>query len=110
MEINRNARGFSYTEFTDLYGKKCSIQNSSLSTQDAIWFGIDDASPQIMSRDAIKLGLRQETFDERDNGWVNFEVPKEVLMHTRMHLSREQVVELLPVLQQFVETGYINKD
>ena len=43
-------------------------------------FGVDDAKPQIMSRDAIRLGLREETFDERDNGWVPFEIPKEVLL------------------------------
>ena len=54
------------------------------------------------------MGLRQRTFDENDNGWVKFEIPKEVLLSTRMHLTRKQVKELLPLLQKFVETGELS--
>jgi len=34
-------RGFSRDEFADLYGQKCSLQDSSLATQAAIWLGVD---------------------------------------------------------------------
>lgn len=105
MEIKQTERGFDYSNFTDRYGAKCSIQKSSLATEDAIWLGVDDAEPRIMSRDAIKLGLREQTNDERDNGWVPFEIPKEVLLSTRMHLTQEHVKQLLPILQKFAETG-----
>lgn len=96
-------------EFTDHYDVPCSIQKSSLAFEDCIWLGVDDPKPQILSSDAVKLGLRKRTYDERDNGWVDFEIPKEVSIRTRMHLSREMVAELLPILQRFVETGEIQE-
>ena len=40
MKIARTERGFDITEFTDLYGSKCSLQKSSLASQDAVWFGV----------------------------------------------------------------------
>ena len=40
-------------------------------------------------------------------GWIPYPIPEEVLLCTRMHLSREQVAELMPVLQKFVDTGEI---
>lgn len=101
----RTPRGFDIGEFVDFYGKKCSIQKSSIATEDCIWLGIDDAEPEIMANDAIRLGLRESHGDERDFGWVDFEIPKEVLLHTRMHLSIDQVKNLIPILQNFVDTG-----
>lgn len=41
MNLEKNQRGFENGKFTDLYGEKCSIQKSSLATDDAIWLGID---------------------------------------------------------------------
>lgn len=105
MNIGKTSRGFGIVEFTDFYGESCSIQKSSLADADCIWFGIDNAKPQIMARDAIRLGLKPVEGGEKDNGWVPFEIPKEVLLSTRMHLSREQVKALLPLLKQFVKTG-----
>jgi len=106
MDINneKTCRGFSLNKFTDRYGDECSIQKSSLATEDAIWFGVDDPKPQIMASDAIKLGL--ETNGETC-GWVPYEIPKEVLISTRMHLTQDMVAKLIPVLQQFVETGEV---
>jgi len=88
-------RGFGHIEFIDRYGDKCSLQKSSLATEDAIWFGIDDASPKIMASKTMEGGT----------GWVPYEIPKDVLLTTRMHLTQEQVKELLPILQEFAETG-----
>lgn len=105
MELQKTERGFLNGQFIDRYGEKCSIQKSSLATEDAIWLGINEGNPKIMSSDAIRLGLRERTFDENDNGWVKYEIPKEVLISTRMHLTREMVAELLPILKRFVETG-----
>jgi len=105
IELGKTERGFSNGKFADQYGAKCSIQSSSLATKACIWLGVDDVDPKIMSRDAIKLGLREQTNDERDNGWVPFEIPEEVLLSSRMHLSREDVKKLLPLLQRFAETG-----
>lgn len=103
MRKTKTNRGFAVREFIDLYGAKCSIQKSSLATDDAIWLGVDNADPKIMASQAKSFGVEtQET-----TGWVSYPVPDEVLMTTRMHLNRKQVAKLLPVLQKFVDTGEI---
>jgi hypothetical protein len=101
FELSKTNRGFAHGSFTDLYGVKCSIQKSSLATKDAIWFGVDDANPQIMCSDAKRLGL--PTVDDR--GWQNYNLPEEVLITTRMHLTQEQVKEMLPILAYFAKHG-----
>lgn len=97
MEKSKTNRGFALCTFTDLYGAQCSIQKSSLADDDAILFGIDDADPKIMASKTPKGGT----------GWVKYSIPNDVLLTTHMHLNREQVAELLPVLQKFVDTGEI---
>lgn len=92
MEINKTERGFDITTFVDRYGIKCSLQKSSIATEDCIWFGVDDTDPQIMG----------------ENGWEKYHIPKEVLLSSRMHLTQEMVIELLPTLQKFAETGELS--
>lgn len=104
MELQKTERGFALGKFTDRYGAKCSIQKSSLATEDAIWLGIDDPDPEIMASDARKLGLPTT----QENGWVKYEIPKEVLLTTRMHLTQDMVKEMLPFLQKFAETGELD--
>lgn len=100
-------RRFPYVAFTDRYGAECSIQLSSLETDNAIWFGVNEADPKIMARDAYRLGLSHllQEGPERLNGWVKYPVPDEVQFTTRMHLTQEQVKTLLPILQFFAEHG-----
>ena len=94
-------RGFAYIEFIDRYGVKCSIQKSSLATDDAIWLGVDDASPKILASKAAEFGIKTV----KTTGWVSYPVPKDVLLTTRMHLTQEMVRDLLPALQRFADTG-----
>lgn len=103
IDFSATHRGFKLGEFTDLYGKKCSIQKSSLATEDAIWMGIDDPSPKILHGDARRLGIATGA----TSGWVDYPVPDEVLIDTRMHLNRKQVWKLLPTLIKFALTGNI---
>lgn len=109
MKINfkRTPRRFPYVEFKDFYGSECSIQLSSILELDCLWIGINDAHPKIMARDANELGLVHLLKDgpERLTGWVDYPFPKEVHFTTRMHLHRDQIKALLPILQHFVETG-----
>lgn len=102
IPLEATQRGFTLGKFTDYYGAPCSIQKSSIATEDCIWLGVDDAQPKIMARDAINLGL--PTSGET-HGWVDYEIPKEVLLSTRMHLTQAMAKELLPLLHRFVETG-----
>jgi hypothetical protein len=103
IKASKTQRGFDLLEFADLYGAECSIQKSSLATDDAIWFGVNDAKPQIMASQAKAHGV--DTLETC--GWVPYPVPGAVSMNTRMHLTSHQVAELLPILQRFVATGEV---
>lgn len=95
-------RNFNILRFKDRYGHDCSIQESSLATEDTIWFGLDKSNPMIMVSDANRLGLPT---NGKTTGWMPYDIPNEVHFNTRMHLTREQAMELIPVLRRFVETG-----
>lgn len=97
MEQKTTHRGFPICEFVDYYDSKCSLQKSSLATDDAIWLGVDEADPKILAS-SVKDGA---------TGWIPYDIPDGVLLTTRMHLTREQVAELLPHLIGFVNTGEI---
>lgn len=103
MEKKKTQRGFEYYAFRDRYDVECSIQKSSLATQDAIWFGVDNPDPKVMAVNADKVGVKTD----ETVGWVDFPIPEEVLLKTRMHLTRKQVKKLLPILKKFVKTGEI---
>jgi hypothetical protein len=105
IDLEFTPRGFLKGEFVDLYGAKCSIQESSLATDDAIWLGVDDANPQIMVSDAQKIGL----VSTQENGWMSYPFPESVHFTTRMHLNRDQVKKLLPILRRFVKNGRLEK-
>lgn len=95
MKATETIRGFKKIEFEDSYGVTCSIQESSNSSDDYIWVGVEDANPQILASNIAEGGT----------GWVKYDIPKEVSLTTRMHLNREQVSELLPILINFSKTG-----
>jgi len=99
IKIGATERGFGLGKFTDYYGIKCSIQKSSLADKDAIWLGVDDPEPKILAC-KVNGGI--------PDGWVDYPISKDVSLSTRMHLTREMVKELLPVLQKFVKTGDID--
>ena len=103
MKKSKPQRGFPIINFKDRYNKDCSIQKSSLATEDTIWFGVDDPDPIIMASDAIKMGIPTKEV----TGWVKYYFPPQVSIHTRMHLNRKQVAKLLPILSKFVDTGEI---
>jgi hypothetical protein len=89
MKLEATNRGFYHGEFIDQYGVKCSIQESSLATEHCIWLGINDVFPQV----------------QVDGLWQKVPLPPGAATGGRMHLTREMVKNLLPLLQHFVETG-----
>lgn len=109
MDVKSEARTrfFSRGEFVDSKGVECSIQESS-----AAMLGSGDCGPFIWIG-CDKIDLQEFTpgqgwkprpeFDEPDN----FPHGKSYIGNTRMHLSQEQVKELLPILQHFAEHGSI---
>lgn len=92
LQLARTDRGFPRVDFVDHYGAACSLQMSSLATEDAIWLGVNAVTPKVMVP---------------GKGWQNVPMPAEALTSGRMHLTREQVAELLPLLQRFVATGRV---
>jgi len=96
MDTKPTLRGFARGEFLDFNGVSCSIQKSSIATDDCIWLGAND------------IGLKRF---EPGRGWTDIELEEndpDGISHfanTRMHLSRDQVLELLPLLQHFADTG-----
>lgn len=100
---SKTARGFKLKSFKDRYGVKCSIQKSSLATEDAIWLGVDDVNPLVLHSDAKMLGLNSKA----TCGWVGYPIPECVNLSSRMHLTKDQVADLIPVLQKFVDTGEV---
>lgn len=94
ITIEHTERGFARIGFVDHYGERCSLQRSSIIDPEAIWLGID--SPTCVER-----------------GWHpdcpararDYQLPDGVTVSGRMHLTRKQVAELLPLLQRFVATG-----
>lgn len=80
LEVTQTC-GFDYIKFDDHYGQHCSLQKSSLMEPDAIWLGVDNTGPYMGSNVDVKC---------------------------RMHLSQEQVKQLLPFLIKFAETGELS--
>ena len=101
MKTERTERGFAISNFIDYYGKKSSIQKSSIVEPECIWLGIENAEPKIMARDAHKLGIETK----ESVGWIDYPVPDQVSIRTRMHLTRRMVFNLLPQLIKFVIIG-----
>ena len=97
MKKEHTQRGFGIIEFTDRYGIDCSLQKSSLATEDAIWFGVTNANAKKCVYGQGWKPIALHDIEESD----------EISISTRMHLTQEQVAELLPHLIKFVETGEI---
>jgi hypothetical protein len=95
MKLEKTKRGFLNGTFTDRYGAECSIQKSSLATEDAIWLGIDNPKLTVFE-------------DEKMGAYITTSLPKNWMVESRMHLTREMVEELLPILQNFVATGELS--
>ena len=105
MKIEKTQRGFDITEFKDRYDNPCRLQHSSLATENAVWFGITDPNPQIMASQAAEHGIETE----ETSGWVDYPIPKNVNIWTEMHLTDNQLSDIIPYLIGFVETGRISK-
>lgn len=101
VKMSKTPRGFKIGTFKDLYGIECSIQESSLASEAAIWLGVNKANPQIMASVAKRIGIPcTET-----SGWVPYPVNSEVSFDTRMHLTQKQAKDLITILQKFVDSG-----
>jgi len=106
MNYGKTKRGFALITFTDRYGVECSLQKSSMAFESAIWLGPSEAQPKILASMTKALGVETD----QTTGWVPYPIPEAVSLTTRMHLTQNQVKELLPILQHFAETGELPRE
>lgn len=85
-------RGYSAGTFKDLYGEECSVQDSSLASQPAIWLGIDKPVPKVMVP---------------GKGWQDVPLPPGTFVSGRMHLTIDMAKGLRKVLDRFIERGSV---
>lgn len=79
LTIQRTDRGFVRYDFDDMYGERCSAQQSSLATQPALWLGQN-------------VPTQHHTGDTT----------------CRMHLSQDDARWLSVLLKHFADTGELN--
>jgi len=75
-------RGFVRGDFHDRNGDSCSVQESSLATEDCIWLGLNHEQAHHVTGEPSGA---------------------------RMHLTREMAADLIDILQRFVDTGNLGK-
>lgn len=92
IKLEPNQRGFVTGNFKDRYNEDCSIQKSSAATEDCIWLGINNPKLTVFA-------------DKTKGNYLITDMPENFSVSSRMHLTREQVGDLLPLLQNFVNTG-----
>jgi hypothetical protein len=56
MNIEKTEHGFDIIEFLDRYNNRCSLQKSSLATEDCIWLGVNE-SRMHLTQDQVKALL-----------------------------------------------------
>lgn len=97
--LQKNSIGFKSIGFEDANGVKCSIQESSVATDSLVWLGSND------------IGLKEFVANRSGGAWQDVELADTMHHHyvanNRMHLTRDQVASLIPVLQHFVDTGVL---
>jgi hypothetical protein len=86
MKFKRTQYGFALYEFNDRYQQKCSLQDSSLTGEAALWLGVDNTGPNIIGPDG--------NFNED--------------VSSRMHLTVPMVKELMAKFQHFLDSGYVD--
>jgi hypothetical protein len=72
IKKKKSKRGFILYEFLDRYDISCSIQKSSMATENAIWFKVDYPSPKVMASKIIPGGA----------GWAKYPIPDDVSINT----------------------------
>lgn len=95
MKTETNSSGFNYAEFTDEAKSKCSIREVNILDEEnkgCLMLGVDN--PKIVIYDK-----------EMKNYVVMEKVPHEWLIGSQLLLNRKQIEQLIPMLQNFLETG-----
>ena len=99
MKKNYTVRGFEISEFQDERKNNCSLQKSSSAEEDCIWLGCDEIGLKKFTPFGNPSWVDVDTKGSLDPGGISY------IANNRMHLTREQVKDLLPLLSRFAKTG-----
>jgi len=106
MKTRKSDRGFGISEFVDLKGTECSIQDSSLASEAAIWLGVQSVNPHKMEGEVL-VTVKPPIDPIPISGfpWLNHDI----LYNTRMHLTIEHVETLIKEFNVFLSTKSVEK-
>ena len=76
---------------TDSHYMEYSIQESSVDSH--LWVGIENPYPEVLTL----------------QGWEPVDFPTNTLFHSRMHLTRKQVKQLVWILIKYLVTGKLEQ-
>ncbi len=60
----------------------------------------------LMTKNVLYNVAQQLTIPIMD--WQPYNIPENILLTTRMHLNREQIKDIINVLQEWLDTGILN--
>lgn len=106
LELSKTSRGFGKGKFTDAVGVACSIQDSSLATEAAIWFGVEEANPQKLEGDKL-VPVEPPVKPIPITGWPGMN--HDILYNTRMHLTIRNVKTLIRNFEKFLVSKDVRK-
>lgn len=66
-----------------------------------LWLNNMDSKPMIMADDAKRLGIRTS----QEEGWIPFPLPDEVELFSAIHLTKDNIKELISRLSEWLEIG-----
>jgi hypothetical protein len=89
--LTRNEKGNDLVMFIDGHDQECCIEMTQRA--ESIWLGPTDPAMTVYE------------MPDRTGKTLEIQVPFGFKIHAQMHLSREQVSQLLPFLTNFVERG-----
>ena len=102
-------RGFERQDFYDDYGLECSIQESS-AVVPHIWLGVNHAPVKVMRKDLSGISISMPSPECNEREWCTINLPVDALVESRMHLNREQALDLSKKLAYFSEHGFLQED
>jgi len=97
MTLSRTSRGFSYDSFLDSKGTECSIQESSLATESAIWFGLSNYKPTL-NGEPVPDPVAPIPIDGYPGLFMG------ILINDRMHLTKIQAIQLILDFEKYLLT------
>jgi len=98
IEEEDSDRGFSHITFKDSHGLVGTIIESSAATRlPCIHFGVKDPKVKVMA----------SSLNSNATGWTDV-TPEGASIDSSLHLNTDQVKLLIPILQNFVDTGEVS--